>query len=155
MVITTNPCTFSEYRIYPGRGIKFVSRDCKIHFFINKKCTMLFRRKIKAVKLNWTQAWRRYFQKSKAEQAVKKRTKRKVKVQKAIEGLSLEIIQKMKTPEEKLKIKAKGTQEVKERQRKLQDSKKKDAEKTKAGDKGKKAAQKAPVPKQVKAAKKI
>ena len=154
MVITTNPCTFSEYRIYPGRGIKFVSRDCKVHFFINRKCTMLFRRKIKAVKLNWTQAWRRYFQKSKAEQAVKKRTKRKMKVQKAIEGLSLEVIQKMKTTEEKMKMKSKSTQEIKERQRKLQESKKKDADKTKAPDKSKKTAPKAAVPKQVKTSKK-
>ena len=155
MVITTNPCTFSEYRIYPGRGIKFVSRDCKVHFFINRKCTQLFRRKIKAVKLNWTQAWRRYFQKSKAEQAVKKRSKRKMKVQKAIEGLSLEVIQKMKSSEERLKVKTKSTQEIKERQRKLQESKKRDADKSKAaGDKSKSTAPKAPVPKKVKAAKK-
>ena len=140
MVITTNICTFSEYRIYPGRGIKFVSRE-------------LFKRKIKPVKLNWTQAWRRYFQKSKAEQAVKKRVKRRQKIQRAIEGLSLETIEKMKLTDEKVKMRDQVSKEVKERQRKLVESKKKD--KAKGGDQAKKAAQKAPVPKAVKGPKKI
>jgi large subunit ribosomal protein L24e len=150
MVITLNTCTFSEYKIYPGRGIKFITRDCKVHFFINKKCVSFFKRKTKAVKLNWTQAWRRYFQKSKAEQAVKKRVKRRQKIQKAIEGLSLESIQKMKTSEEKVKMRDQVSKEVKERQRKLMDSKKK-----KTADQPKKAAQKAPVTKAVKGPKKI
>ena len=149
MVITTNICTFSEYRIYPGRGIKFVSRDCKVHFFINRKCTELFKRKIKPVKLNWTQAWRRYFQKSKAEQAVKKRVKKRQKIQRAIEGLSLESIQKLKMPEEKVKIREQGSQEVKERQKKLLENKKK--QKTKTTDQPKKVAP----PKAVKGPKKI
>ena len=152
MVITTNACYFSEYKIYPGRGIKFVSRDCKVHYFINKKCTAFFNRKTKAVKLNWTQAWRRYFQKSKAEQAVKKRVKRVQKLQKAIEGLSLEVIEKMKTSDEKTKIRDAASKEIKERQRKMQENKKK--EKGKSGDQQKKAAQKAPAPKAIKGAKK-
>ena len=152
MVITTNTCTFSEYKIYPGRGIKFVSRDCKVHYFINRKCTELFKRKIKAVKLNWTQAWRRYFQKTKAEQVTKKRVKRRQKIQKAIEGLSLETIEKLKQTDEKVKIREQVSKEIKERQRKLQESKKK----AKATTDVKKTAQKAaPVPKAVKGPKKI
>jgi large subunit ribosomal protein L24e len=153
MVITTNTCSFSEYKIYPGRGIKFVTRDCKVHFFINRKVNELFKRKTKAVKLTWTQAWRRYFQKSKAEQAVKKRVKRKEKVEKAIEGLTLETIQKMRLAEEKNKVKA-SSKDIKERQRKLQDDKKKANKAKAAGDQQKKVAQKAPVPKNVKAPKK-
>ena len=152
MVITTNLCSFSEYRIYPGRGIKFITRDCKVHYFINRKCTELFRRKIKAVKLNWTQAWRRYFQKTKAEQVSKKRVKRRQKIQRAIEGLSLENIEKMKQTDEKIKIRDQVSKEIKERQRKLQENKKK----AKATvEPGKKVAQKAPVTKAVKGPKKI
>ncbi len=151
MVITTNTCTFTEYKIYPGRGIKFVSRDCKVHYFINRKATQLFHRKIKAVKLNWTQAWRRYFQKTKAEQVAKKRTKRRQKIEKAIEGLSLETISKLKQADEKVKIREQVSKEIKERQRKLQESKKK----AKATAEPKKGAQKAPVPKAVKGPKKI
>ena len=151
MVITTNVCYFSEYKIYPGRGIKFITRDCKVHYFINKKCVEFFKRKTKAVKLNWTQAWRRYFQKSKAEQAVKKRVKRRQKIQKAIEGLSLETIQKMKTSEGRVKMRDQVSKEIKERQRKLIENKKK----TKTTEQPKKAAQKAPVTKAVKGPKKI
>eukprot|EP00831_Metopus_contortus_P004009 TRINITY_DN1147_c0_g1_i1.p1 TRINITY_DN1147_c0_g1~~TRINITY_DN1147_c0_g1_i1.p1 ORF type:complete len:118 (+),score=22.02 TRINITY_DN1147_c0_g1_i1:79-432(+) len=79
MVISTNICYYTEYRIYPGRGIKFVSKDCKAHHLINRKVVAFFTKKTKAVKLGWSQAWRRYWQKSKAEQAVKKRTKKKQK----------------------------------------------------------------------------
>ena len=150
MVITTNTCTFSEYRIYPGRGIKFVSRDCKVHFFINRKCTQLAQRKIKAVKLNWTQAWRRYFQKTKAHQIAKKRVKKRQRIQKAIEGVTLETIEKMKKPEEKSKIREQASQEIKERQRKLQEAKRK----AKTTAEPKKTGQKAPVTKAVKGAKK-
>ena len=139
MVITTNVCYFSEYKIYPGRGIKFISRDCKVHFLINRKCVSLFTRKIKAVKLNWTQAWRRYFQKSKSEQATKKRAKKKQKIQRAIEGLSLETIQKMKQPDEKAKIKEQASKEVKERQKKLMETKKK-LKASRGPDQSKKAA---------------
>ena len=152
MVITTNTCYFTEYKIYPGRGIKFISRDCKVHYLISKKCTAFFNRKTKAVKLNWTQAWRRYFQKSKAEQAVKKRVKRKQKIQKAIEGLSLEAIQKMKNPDQKKTVREQVSQEIKERQRKLQESKKKTS--AAKQDASKKTAAKAPATKAVKPTKK-
>eukprot|EP00826_Nyctotherus_ovalis_P010000 TRINITY_DN12653_c0_g2_i3.p1 TRINITY_DN12653_c0_g2~~TRINITY_DN12653_c0_g2_i3.p1 ORF type:complete len:152 (-),score=68.06 TRINITY_DN12653_c0_g2_i3:189-644(-) len=150
MVITTNSCTFSEYRIYPGRGIKFVSRDCKVHYFISRKCTQLAQRKIKPVKLNWTQAWRRYFQKTKAHQIAKKRVKRKQKIQKAIEGVTLETIEKMKQPDEKLKIRDQASKEIKERQRKLQEARRK----AKANVEPKKGAAKAQVVKNVKGSKK-
>lgn len=152
MVITTNTCFFTEYKIYPGRGIKFVTRDCKTHYFINRKVTELFKRKTKAVKLNWTQAWRRYFQKSKSEQAIKKRVQKKEKLEKAIEGLTLDTIQKMKTTEEKTKLQT-ASKEIKERQRKAAEAKKKQ-KKAASGDQQKKAAQKAPAPKNIKAAKK-
>ena len=150
MVITTNTCNFSEYRIYPGRGIKFISRDCKVHYYINRKCTKLAQRKIKPVKLNWTQAWRRYFQKTKAQQVAKKRTKKKQKIQKAIEGVTLETIEKMKQADEKLKIRDQASKEIKERQRKLQEAKRK----PKATMEPKKGSAKAPVVKNIKAAKK-
>ncbi len=126
MVISTNLCYFSEYKIYPGRGIKFVTRDCKVHYLISRKCVSLFSRKIKAVKLNWTQAWRRYFQKSKSEQVVKKRVKKQQKLQRAIEGLSLDAIHKMKQADEKVKMREQVSKEVKERQKKLLESRKKD-----------------------------
>ena len=52
--IKTELCSFSEYRIYPGRGQKFVSRDGKVHTYIHSKEARLGRQKLKAAKLRWT-----------------------------------------------------------------------------------------------------
>jgi len=59
MVIKTDPCDFSEMKIYPGKGSKFAGKDGKVHYFISSKCRSLYHQKIKPVKLTWTQAWRR------------------------------------------------------------------------------------------------
>ena len=42
MVVKTEPCSFSEYRIYPGRGKKFVAKDGRIFTFISTKVLSLF-----------------------------------------------------------------------------------------------------------------
>lgn len=52
MVIKTESCSFSEYRIYPGRGKKFVSKDGKTHIFLSKKNACLARRKVPCFKLD-------------------------------------------------------------------------------------------------------
>lgn len=54
MVIKTEPCAFSELKIYPGRGTRFAARDGKLHYFINSKCRSLYHQRIKPVKLTWT-----------------------------------------------------------------------------------------------------
>lgn len=52
--IKTELCSFSEYRIYPGRGQKFVARDGKVHTYIHSKEARLGRQKLKPAKLRWT-----------------------------------------------------------------------------------------------------
>lgn len=52
--IKTELCSFSECRIYPGRGQKFVAKDGKVHTYIHSKMARLGRRKLKAAKLHWT-----------------------------------------------------------------------------------------------------
>eukprot|EP00421_Protoceratium_reticulatum_P018505 CAMPEP_0168394352 /NCGR_PEP_ID=MMETSP0228-20121227/19487_1 /TAXON_ID=133427 /ORGANISM="Protoceratium reticulatum, Strain CCCM 535 (=CCMP 1889)" /LENGTH=48 /DNA_ID= /DNA_START= /DNA_END= /DNA_ORIENTATION= len=47
MVIKTDLCAYSEYRIYPGHGQRFVARDGKMSFFINAKVDSLFHQRIK------------------------------------------------------------------------------------------------------------
>ena len=54
MVVKTDPCAFTEAKIYPGRGAKFVSKDGKLHYFISKKVQRLYHKKTKPVKLTWT-----------------------------------------------------------------------------------------------------
>ena len=131
MVIKTDPCSFSEYRIYPGRGRKFAAKDGKVYYFISTKVMSLFHQKKKAVKLTWTQAWRRFNKKIKVDEISKRRTKKTTRVQKAIVGLSLEEIKRRRAekPEDKDKKLEAAKKEAKQRQQKKIDSKK--AEKAK------------------------
>merc|ERR1719272_39500 len=107
MVIKTDLCPYTEYRIYPGRGTRFIARDAKVHFFISTKASSLFHQKIKPVKLRWTQAWRRMNKKGKADESGKKRTRKVQKFQKAIVGMSLEDIKKKKAQKPELRQVAK------------------------------------------------
>ncbi|PHJ16122.1 60s ribosomal protein [Cystoisospora suis] len=93
--IKTDLCSFSEYRIYPGRGQRFVARDGKVHTFIHRKEASLFKQRIKPVKLHWTLVWRRMNKKGGKDAVSKRRTRKSTKtVQKAIVGLSLEDIKR-------------------------------------------------------------
>ncbi|CAJ1342047.1 unnamed protein product [Effrenium voratum] len=88
MVIKTDLCNYTEYRIYPGHGQKFIAKDAKVSFFITAKADSLYHQRIKPVKLRWTQAWRRMNKKGKVEEGAKKRTRKAQKFQKAIVGNS-------------------------------------------------------------------
>jgi len=125
MVTKTDACAFTEYRIFPGRGRKIVTRDGKVHYFINRKVASLFKQKVKPVKLTWTQAWRRFNKKIKTEDVAKRRTKRSTRVQKAIVGMSLDEIKRRRNekPEERQRIAEQAKKEVKEREKKKQDAK--------------------------------
>merc|ERR1712100_860641 len=120
MVIKTDLCPYTEYRIYPGRGMRFIARDGKQSFFINRKAARLFHPKIKPVKLRWTQAWRRMNKKGKADESGKKRTRKAQKFQKAIVGMSLDDIRKKKAQKPELRQAAKeaALKEAKARQAK-------------------------------------
>ena len=126
MVIKTEPCSFSEYRIYPGRGRKFVAKDGKVYYFISNKVASLFHQRKKAVKLTWTQSWRRFNKKTKADEIVKRRTRKTTRVQKAIVGMSLDEIKRRRAekPEDREKKLEQAKKEVKARQQKKVDTKK-------------------------------
>merc|ERR1711920_414057 len=116
----TDLCAYTEYRIYPGRGQKFVAKDAKVSFFITAKADSLFHQRIKPVKLRWTQAWRRMNKKGKADESAKKRTRKAQKFQKAIVGMSLEDIKKKKAQKPELRQQARdvAAKEAKPRQAK-------------------------------------
>mmetsp|Transcript_6985 Transcript_6985/g.4964 ORF Transcript_6985/g.4964 Transcript_6985/m.4964 type:complete len:143 (+) Transcript_6985:24-452(+) len=94
MVVKTELCAFSEYRIYPGHGMKFVRRDGQPVIMSSSKCRQMLNQRKKPAKLMWTQAWRRLNKKGKEEGGSKRRTKRTVKAQKAIVGASLDELKK-------------------------------------------------------------
>lgn len=94
MVISTELCALSEYRIYPGNGMLMIRRDSKPVFLGSSKAKSLTLQRKKPAKLVWTQAWRRLHKKGLAETTAKKRTRRTQKVQRAVVGLSLDDIKK-------------------------------------------------------------
>merc|ERR1712137_136566 len=106
MVIKTDPCAFSEIKIYPGRGSRFAAKDGKVHFFITSKTRTLYHQKIKPVKLTWTQASRRFNKKLKVEEIQKKRTRKTTRVQKAVVGMSLDEIRRRRTEDTATRDKA-------------------------------------------------
>jgi len=131
MVVNTELCALSEYRIYPGNGRLFIRRDGKpIWMGTSKAMSMTMQRK-KAAKLVWTQAWRRLHKKGLSETTTKKRRARTGKIQRAVVGASLEDIKKKATQKSEVR--------TAQREAALKELKaRKAATKTKSGGKGSK-----------------
>ncbi|EER12108.1 60S ribosomal protein L24, putative [Perkinsus marinus ATCC 50983] len=119
MVVKTELCSYTEFRVYPGHGQRFIAKDGKAHFFFNSKAASLFQQRIKPVKLTWTEKWRRLNKKVRTTEVARKKTRRTVKVQKAIMGLSLEDFQKKKSERTQLRKEAdaKRAAELKEKEK--------------------------------------
>ena len=126
MVIKTEVCSFTEFRIYPGHGefagvalslafrrrccgmrssrskltspsgIKMVRKDGLVVTFINHKSRRLYNQNVKPVKLTWTTAWRRLHKKDVKTDALRQRKRRVVRVARSFVGLSVDDIQKKK-----------------------------------------------------------
>ena len=103
MVVKYDKCAFSEFNIFPGHGMKFVKRDGTPLMVISRKCKSLMNQRKKPAKLTWTQRWRIMNKKSLAESGAKKRTRRVVKVQRAIVGTSADDIKKLRTQKPELR----------------------------------------------------
>ena len=120
MVTKTDKCSFTEFKIYPGRGRRFVGRDGRLHYFISDKARSLFHQKIKPVKLTWTLTWRAFHKKTKVDDYIKKRTRKTTRVQRAVVGMSLEEIKRRKAETRDVRDKnaEAAAKEVKERKQK-------------------------------------
>ena len=129
MVIATELCALSEYRIYPGNGKLMIRRDGKPIWLGTSKAYSLTIQRKKAAKLVWTQAWRRLHKKGLSETSTKKRTRRANKVQRAVVGASLDDIKKRAAEKSSVRSAAReaALKEMKER---------KAANKAKSGGKG-------------------
>lgn len=126
MVIKCDICYYTELKIYPGHGKRIVRKDGKLLAFLSRKAWSLSEQKIKALKLTWTQAWRRRNKKGKNEQFNKKRRAKTGKVYKAIQGLSMDDIRKRRTqkPEMRKAQRESALREIKERKKKAAGAKK-------------------------------
>merc|ERR1711906_54089 len=92
MVVKTDLCNYSGFKIYPGHGKKYVKLDQKMLTFINGKveaCQAMRRRNLTT---KWTTHYRRINKKGALEEAEKKRRQRKATVRtREIAGLSHEL----------------------------------------------------------------
>lgn len=100
--------------------MKFVKRDGTPLMLISRKAKSLMTQRKKPAKLTWTLRWRIMNKKGKVEEGLKKRSRRVVKVQRAIMGKSADEIKKLKTqkPEIRSAQRDANLREVKERQKK-------------------------------------
>lgn len=121
MVIKTELCLYSEWKIWPGRGQKHIATDGKSSLFSTRKARVLGLNKTKAQKIKWTTAWRRLNRKTNQDDSGKKKKKKVFKRERAIEGVTLEAIKKLKTarPEDKKALAQEAILEIKDRQKNL------------------------------------
>merc|ERR1712010_346283 len=151
-VTKTEKCSYTEYKIVPGRGSRFISKDGRTHYFISTKARSLFHQKIKPVKLTWNLAWRAHNKKIKVDDIQKKRSRKTTRIQKAVVGMSIEEIRRKKAEsrEDRDKNADAAAKEIKDRKAKQMQQKKAQASKNQKG--GGKAQQDKAI-KNVKAAK--
>ena len=76
MVVKTEVCSYSGFRIYPGHGIKYVRGDSKSFLFINRKSKSYFHQKFNPRKIAWTLLYRRMHKKGTLEEANRKKTRK-------------------------------------------------------------------------------
>merc|ERR1712156_745708 len=126
MVTKTEKCSYTEYKIVPGRGSRFISKDGRTHYFIPTKARSPFHQKIKPVKLTWTLAWRAYNKKIKVDDIQKKRSRKTTRIQKAVVGMSIEEIRRRKAEsrEDRDKANVAAAKEIKDRKQKALQAKK-------------------------------
>ena len=127
MVVKTETCSFSGFRIYPGHGIFFIRGDSKGFRFINRKSKSLFTQRLNPRKLAWTTMYRRIRKKGTLEESQKKKARKVNKsATKAVVGASLELIKAKRNqkPEVRAAAREAALREVKERSKAKQAAKK-------------------------------
>lgn len=120
MVVKTEVCAFSEQKIYPGRGIRLITREGKLAVLINKKAKSFFTRKTRGQVIRWTVTWRRLNKKLKTSDAAKKRKRKVKRIIKDVIGLDREAIRRQRgaTNEERDAQREQAIREIKDRKEK-------------------------------------
>ena len=94
MVTKTDTCSYSTFKIYPGVGRRFVSKNATLSYFISNKARCMFHQGIKPVYLAWTMTWRGKHKKIRSDDSQKRSSRRTAKVRKAVVGMSLDEIKR-------------------------------------------------------------
>merc|ERR1711970_626209 len=97
MVVKTDLCNYSGFKIYPGHGKRYIRLDQKMFTFINGKveaCQLMKRRNLTT---KWTAHYRRINKKGTLEETERKRRSKKTVVRtREIVGLSADMLEKKK-----------------------------------------------------------
>merc|ERR1712230_248381 len=118
MVVKTELCNYSGFRIYPGHGKKFVRGDQKMFTFITAKSERCFKMKRRNLTTKWTVQYRRINKKGTLEEAEKRRKAKKTVVRaREINGISAEMLEKKRAarPVQKDKARDAALKELKSR----------------------------------------
>merc|ERR1712138_3132 len=118
MVVKTDLCNYSGFRIYPGHGKKFVRSDQKMFTFITAKSERCFKMKRRNLTTKWTVQYRRINKKGTMEEAEKRRKAKKTVVrQREISGITAEMLEKKRAarPVQKDKARDAALKELKSR----------------------------------------
>merc|ERR1712028_261189 len=118
MVVKTELCNYSGFRIYPGHGKKYVRTDQKMFTFINAKTERCFKMKRRNLTTKWTVQYRRINKKGTLEEAERRRKSKKSVVKtREIVGISAEMLEKKRTarPVQKDKARDAALKELKSR----------------------------------------
>merc|ERR1712216_649137 len=98
MVVKTELCNYSGFRIYPGHGKKYVRADQKMFTFVTAKCERCFLMKRRNLTTKWTAQYRRINKKGSVEETEKRRRAKKSVVKtREIIGLSAEMLEKKRS----------------------------------------------------------
>ena len=93
MVIKTEVDAFTEDRIYPGHGKRFVSRNGQLVIFGSSKTASMFVQKKRPLALAYTFAWRKAHKKVQTDMNAKRRVRgNKTQAVRGIVGMSAEEI---------------------------------------------------------------
>merc|ERR1712097_31853 len=118
MVVKTELCNYSGFRIYPGHGKKFVRSDQKMFTFINAKTERCFKMKRRNLTTKWTVQYRRINKKGTLEEVAKRnKAKKTVRTQREISGISAEMLERKRAarPVQKDKARDSALKELKSR----------------------------------------
>merc|ERR1740133_157959 len=141
MVVKTETCSFSEFKIFPGHGKMFIEKMGKAHRFINAKCESLHHQRKKAQKLTWTCMWRRLHKKNISSLAGRKRRSRKAafRSNRSIGGMTADAIRSRRAekPSVRSAQRAETSRKIKERRKARKKTVKRSARNTQKAAKGK------------------
>ncbi|KAI8051490.1 ribosomal protein L24e-domain-containing protein [Syncephalis plumigaleata] len=122
-------CAFTGYKIHPGHGILYVRTDNRSFRLLSSKAASLFLQRKNPRKIHWTVVFRRMHRKGIVEEAAKKRTRRAVKHQRAIAGITMDAIKAKRNQKPEVRAAARVEAVKKAKADKAEKAKKKAAEK--------------------------